>query len=280
MGQMSFDAFYATRSKKDIKVGFDLNFQDITADKVISLMPAIDTIMPLLKSFSGLLDCEVAATAELDTCMNLLMPSINGIIRIGGEDLTVSNSDMFKSLARKLMFKNKKEGKVDKMIVEGMIRDNTLEVFPFILKMDRYMLALSGIQNLDMSYKYHASLIKSPFLIKLGVDVYGNDFDNMNFKIGRAKYKNDNIPVFSTVVDQTKINLLKSIQNIFDKGVEAAISENSRQAAIIEHKKDIGYVRAVDMKLEELSASEQKQMETDQAAQDAEPEIQQNPQQQ
>ena len=280
MGQMSFDAFYATRSKKDIKVGFDLNFQDITADKVISLMPAIDTIMPLLKSFSGLLDCEVAATAELDTCMNLLMPSINGIIRIGGEDLTVSNSDMFKSLARKLMFKNKKEGKVDKMIVEGMIRDNTLEVFPFILKMDRYMLTLSGIQNLDMSYKYHASLIKSPFLIKLGVDVYGNDFDNMNFKIGRAKYKNDNIPVFSTVVDQTKINLLKSIQNIFDKGVEAAISENSRQAAIIEHKKDIGYVRAVDMKLEELSASEQKQMETDQAAQDAEPEIQQNPLQQ
>ena len=269
MGRMDFDAFYSTRSKKDIKVGFDLGFEDITADKVIGLMPAIDTIMPLLKSFSGLMDCEVAATAELDTNMNIVMPSINGIMRMSGEDLTISNSDMFKSLARKLLFKNKKEGKIEKMTVEGVIRDNTLEVFPFILSMDRYTLALSGIQNLDMSYRYHASLIKSPFLVKLGVDVYGEDFDNMKFRIGKAKYKSVDIPVFSAVVDQTKINLAKSIHSIFEKGVDAAISENMRQAAIIEHKKSIGYVNAVDMKLEELSASEQKQMEQDQAAQEA-----------
>ena len=270
MGRMSFNAFYATRNKQDIKVGFDLNFNEITSDKVISLMPAIDTIMPLLKSFSGLLDCEVAATAALDTNMNIIMPSINGVMRFGGEDLTIANNDMFKSLARKLLFKNKKEGKIEKMVVEGVIKDNTLEVFPFILHMDRYMLALSGIQNLDMSYRYHASLIKSPFLIRLGVDVYGDDFDNMKFKIGRAKYKSSTVPVFSAVVDQTKINLVKSIQDIFNKGVEAAVLENSRQSAILEHKKNIGYVRAVDMKLEELSESEQKQMEEDQAAQEAE----------
>lgn len=270
MGRMSFDAFYATRSKKDIKVGFDLDFEDITADKVIGLMPAIDTIMPLLKSFSGMLECEVAATASLDTNMNIIMPSINGIMRMSGEDLTISNNDMFRSLARKLLFRNKKEGRIEKMVVEGVIRDNTLEVFPFIIKMDRYMLALSGIQNLDMSYKYHASLIKSPFLIKLGVDVYGDDFDNMKFRIGKAKYRNGNVPVFSAVVDQTRINLAKSIHNIFEKGVDAAVNENIRQAAIIEHKQNIGYVRAVDMKLEELSASEQKQMEADQAAMEAE----------
>ncbi len=270
MGRMNFDAFYSTRSKEDIKVGFNLGFNDITADKVISLMPAIDTIMPLLKSFSGLLNCEVAATAELDTNMNILMPSVNGIMRVSGDDLTIQNSDMFKSLARKLLFKNKKEGRIERMTVEGMINDNTLEVFPFIIKMDRYMLALSGIQNMDMSYRYHASLLKSPFLIKLGVDVYGEDFDNMKFKIGRAKYRDGKVPAFSAVVDQTKVNLVKSIHDIFEKGVDAAINENRSHAAILEHKKNIGYVRAVDIKLEELSAAEQKQMEDEQAAQEAE----------
>ena len=269
MGDISFDAFYSTRSKKDIKAGFDLNFKDITADKVISLMPAIDTIIPLLKSFSGLLNCEVAATTSLDTNMNLVMPSINGVIRIGGEDLSIKGSEMYRSLARKLLFKNKKEGHIEKMTVEGMIKDNTLEVFPFVIKMDRYMLALSGIQNLDMSYRYHASLIKSPFLIRLGVDIYGPDFDNMKFKIGKAKYKNGNVPVFTAVVDRTKINLAESIRNIFDKGVDAAVRENIRQAAILDHKQKIGYVNAVDMKLEELSASEQKQMEAEQAADQA-----------
>ncbi len=269
MGAISFDAFYSTRSKEDIKAGFDLNFKDITADKVINLMPAIDTIMPLLKSFSGLLNCEVAATASLDTNMNLVMPSINGVIRIGGEDLSITGSEMYRSLARKLLFRNKKEGHIEKMTVEGMIKDNTLEVFPFVVKMDRYMLALSGVQNLDMSYRYHASLIKSPFLIRLGVDIYGPDFDNMKFKIGKAKYKSDNVPVFSAVIDQTKVNLVKSIRNIFDKGVDAAVRENIRQSAILDHKQKIGYVKAVDMKLEELSASEQKQMEEAQAADEA-----------
>ena len=270
MGRMNFDAFYSTRSKKDIKVGFDLGFKDITADKVINLMPAMDTIMPLLKSFSGLLNCEVAATAALDTNMNIVMPSINGIMRVSGKDLTIKNSDMFKSLARKLLFKNKKEGKIEEMTVEGVIKENTLEVFPFILSMDRYMLALSGIQNLDMSYRYHASLIKSPFLVKLGVDVYGDDFDNMKFKIGKAKYKDGNVPVFSAVVDQTRINLAKSIHNIFEKGVDAAVNENIRQNAIMDHKKNIGYVQAVDIKMEELSAAEQKQMEQEQATLESE----------
>ena len=175
---------------------------------------------------------------------------------------------MYRDLARKLMFKNKNVGQIEQMTVEGVINNNTLEVFPFIVKMDRYMLALSGIQSLDMSYRYHASLIQSPFLIKLGVDVYGDDFDNMKFRIGKAKYKNENIPLFSSVVDQTKINLLKSIREIFDKGVDAAINENIRQEAILDHKKSIGYINAVDVKIEELSASEQKQLEEEAAAQE------------
>ena len=266
MGNISLEGFYSTQSKTNLKTGFSMNFEDITAEKVINLMPSIDTIMPLLKSFGGNLDCELAATAQLDTNMNLAMPSINGIMRISGEDLSIKENDMFRKLAKLLIFKNKKEGHIDKMTVEGVIKDNKVEIFPFILEIDRYMLGLSGVQNMDMSYRYHASLIKSPFLIKLGMDIYGPDFDNMKFKIGRAKYKNRDVPVFSTVIDNTKVNLVESIRNIFDKGVDAAIDENKRMSAIEEHKKSIGYVQAVDQKLEELSADEQKQFEADQEA--------------
>ena len=264
MGDITLEGFYSTQTKASLKTGFSMNFKDITAEKVINLMPSVDTLMPLLKSFGGMLDCEIAATAQLDTNMNILMPSINGIMRISGEDLSIKNSDMFRKMAKLLVFKNKKEGHIDKMTVEGVIQDNKVEIFPFILEMDRYMLGLSGVQNMDMSYRYHASLIKSPFLIKLGMDVYGNDFDNMKFKIGKAKYKNKNVPVFSTVIDDTKVNLVKSIRNIFDKGIDAVIDENRRMSAIEQHKKKIGYVQAVDQKLEELSADEQKKLEEEQ----------------
>ena len=266
MGDIFMEGFYSTKSKTDLKTGFSLNFKDITAEKVINLMPAVDTIMPLLKSFGGMLNCEIAATAQLDTNMNLIMPSINGVMRIDGANLTISENEMFNKLAKVLMFRNKKKGQIDKMTVEGVIKDSKLEIFPFILEMDRYMLGLSGIQNMDMSYRYHASLIKSPFIIKLGMDIYGPDFDNMKFKVGQAKYKSKNVPVFSTVIDNTKINLVESIRNIYDKGVDAVMSENQKMKAIEEHRKKIGYVQAVDQKLEELSSEEQTKLEAEQKA--------------
>ena len=261
IGDVSFEGFYATKAKEDIKAGFNFDFKDITAEKAIALMPAVDTIMPLLKSFAGKLNCELAATASLDTNMNVLMPTIDGVIRISGNDLSISNSEMFTSIAKKLKFDDRKTGRIQHMTVEGVIQDNVLEVFPFVVNLDRYTLALSGKQNLDMSYRYHASIIRSPLLIKVGVDIYGQDFDNMKFKIGRPKYKNEKVPVFTAVIDQTKINLAESIRGIFEKGVDAAVQENSRQEAIRERREEIGYVNAVDQETEELSAEEQKEFE-------------------
>lgn len=266
MGDISFEGFYATRTKKDIKAGFSFNFKDITAEKVIDMMPAVDTIMPLLKSFTGQLDCELAATATIDTNMNIIPPSINGIIRIAGKDLSIKESDMFHDLAKKLMFKNKNEGHIKEMSVEGVISDSMLEVFPFVLKLDRYTLAMSGVHNMDESFRYHVSLLKSPFVIRLGIDLYGDNFDDMRFKIGKAKYKSTDVPVFSAVIDTTKINLVNSIRGIFEKGVEAAVSDNERREAIEKHKEEIGYVRAVDQELEALTKKEEEQMKAEEEA--------------
>ncbi len=264
MGKAAFEGFYATRNKKDIKTGFNLELADITSEKVIAMMPSIDTLMPLLKSFKGQLNCELAATADLDTMMNAIMPSINGVVRLSGANMMMNDNEVFSDIAKKLKFKDYHQAKIDRMTVEGVIKDNTLEVFPFILDLDRYVLALSGIQNLDMSYRYHASIIQSPIVFKVGVDVYGPDFDNMKFKIGKPKYKNKKIPVFTAVIDRTRFNLAESIRNIFEKGVEIAVRENEMQSAIAEHKKDIGYVNAADQKLEELSEEEQKQLDKEQ----------------
>ena len=102
------------------------------------------------------------------------------------------------------------------------------------------------------------------------MDVYGPDFDNMKFKVGRAKYKSKNVPVFSTVIDDTKVNLVESIRNIYDKGVDAVMNETRRMKAIEEHRKKIGYVQAVDQKLEELSSEEQTKLEAEQNATESE----------
>jgi len=249
------EGFYSTKTKKDISAGFSLSIMDVSAEDVIEHLPALDTIVPVMKSFSGLLNCEVAATAKLDTLMNLDMSSVSGVVRLTGQDMEIYDSEEFRKLAKLLLFRDKKHGYVDELAIEGYLADNKFEVFPFVLSLDRYRLALSGVQNLDSSFRYHASVLKSPIWFKFGIDLWG-DFDKSKFKIGRPKYRNTNVPVFSKVIDTTRINLSESIHHIFEKGVDAAIAENEKQKAISDFKSSRNYVQAIDMPLDTLSGKE------------------------
>lgn len=263
MGDLYFEGFYSTKTKKDLKGGFDLTLVNITADRVIELLPVIDSIIPMLKTFKGTLDCQLTATSALDTNMNLVMSTINGVMNIGGKNLSMSDNKVFNDLAKTLMFKNKEDWKVDRMEVNGVIGDNILEVFPFVLRIDRYTFALAGIQNFDQSFDYHASVLRSPIPFRFGLDIRGN-FDKWKWKVVKAKFKNTNVPVFTTQLDTMRVNLTESIHNIFEKGVEKAIEEVKKDQEIVErHKEEINY--SVQEQPEELDESERREMESLQA---------------
>ena len=233
MGDMYFEGFYSTRSKQDIKAGFDLNLVDITAEKVITLFPAVDSILPMLTSFAGDLDCELAATADIDTCMNLVLPSIDGVMRISGKDLTLKDSEEFSRLAGKLKFKDKDKAHIDNMSVTGIVQNNVLEVFPFVLDVDRYLLAASGHQGLEKDFLYHISVIKSPMVLKFGINAWGPDFDHVHYGLTSAKYRSVNVPVYTKQLDTVQYSLIAAIHNIFELGVEKAMAENRSAATYV-----------------------------------------------
>jgi hypothetical protein len=225
------------------------------------MMPELGELMPVIGSINGMLNCEIAATASLDTAMNIIMPSVNGIARLSGNNLSISDDEVYTAVAKKLMFKNKKKGEIDELIVEGIIKENRVEVFPFILKLDRYTLGHSGVQNMDMSYKHHISVLRSPIIIRLGLNMSGPDYDHMKFRIGKAKYKINKLPSFASVIDQTKNELKLSIYNIFETGVDKTIDRRDMQSLITQHQNKIGYVNAAEVEMEELSQKEQSQLE-------------------
>ncbi|MBQ4388868.1 MAG: hypothetical protein II824_02705 [Bacteroidales bacterium] len=233
MGDVYVEGFYSTRSKEDLRAGFNLNLVDITAEKIISLMPAVDTLLPMLKSFSGDLDCELAVTSAIDTSMNLILPSMDGVLRISGKDLMLNGSHELSRLTGMLMFKNKNNIHIDKMSVSGILQDAILEVFPFVLDVDRYQLAASGWQHLENEFRYHISVLKSPLLTKFGVNAWGPDFDHIRYGLGKAKYRNANVPVYTTQLDAAQYNLVAAIHNIFDVGIEKAMAQNRDAAAQI-----------------------------------------------
>lgn len=258
MGDVYLEGFYSTRTKKDLKAGFDLTLAGITTEKVIRLFPAIDSIAPMLKAFKGLLDCEIAATSAIDTSMSIVLPSLNGIVKIDGKDLSLSESEDLDKLRKTLMFRDKDSSHVKSLSIRGIIKDNQLEVLPFLLDIDRYLVAASGLQNFDQRFKYHLSAIKSPVPFKFGINLDGS-FDDWKWKLGKTKYKNRNIPLFDEQVNGLMHTLTNAIHNIFEKGVDQAIRQNElSQKAIEDKKKELEYSASLT---EELSAEEKQALQ-------------------
>ncbi|MBP5538574.1 MAG: hypothetical protein J6X69_01880 [Bacteroidales bacterium] len=261
VGNVFFEGFYSTRTKKDLKAGLNLSLVDVTAERVIELFPALDTLMPLLSNFSGLLSCDLAMTSEMDTHMNFIIPTAKGVIRIEGSDLQIYDTPQFTKLAKVLMFKNKNVGYVDNLRVEGRLENSKIEIFPFALKIDRYSLAMSGIQNVSSDFNYHISVIKSPVLIKFGVDLWGN-FDDWKFSLCKPRYKSLSVPAFSTVIDEGRISLSRSIGSIFNIGADKVLSDDRISQQLQQTKMQQGYSTSVSR--QELSAEEKAQLKEQQ----------------
>ena len=229
LGDVSLDAFYSTKSRDEISAGADVKLRRVSAYDIIHLIPTVDSMMPALKSFDGELECDVSATAALDENMNVQMPTLDGLVRISGRDLEVKDAGGLKKITRLLLFKNKNIGHIDDLNVDAVVHDGKLEVFPFELGVDRYKIALHGMQGFDGTMNYHASLLKSPFLILFGVNMYGT-LDNWRFSLGRARYRDGKVPVFTQQVDSVQVNIGRSIRNIFRMGVDGVRRYNEQNA--------------------------------------------------
>ena len=166
---MSLTALYATRSRDDIVTGFDRQLRRVQVERLISLMPSVDSLLPMLRSFEGMVDCTIAATAAVDTMMNIELPTLNAACSIRGENLVLLDGETFTEISKMLRFKNRERNLIDRISVDLLVHDNRIELFPFIVEMDRYKAAVSGVQRLDMSFDYHISVLKSPIPFRLGV---------------------------------------------------------------------------------------------------------------
>lgn len=213
-GAMDLNAFYRTRSRTDLSVGFDMQLDDVDVAEFIKLYPGIDSLLPMIRSFEGIINSQMAATARIDTNMNFLLSTVEGVARIKGDSLVLMDGETFAEIAKMMKFKNRKRNLVDSIEVEVSIKDNKIEVYPFLMKMDRYTTAISGRQDMEMNLDYHISVLKSPVPMRLGIDITG-PLDDFKIRVGKAKYKSTALPVYTKQIDSTRINLREQIRNIY-----------------------------------------------------------------
>jgi hypothetical protein len=226
IGNVDLSMVYKAPTTKGASAGLDIHMEQVQIKELIRSLPILDSLAPMMRSFEGMAECNIIAVAELDSLSNLVIPQTTALCHINGKNLVLLDGETFSSIAKKLYFKNKNRNVIDSISMDMMLDDNTISVLPFILSVDRYMAAVGGIQNLDMSFEYHISILKWPLpLIKPGLNLWGTPND-IHYRIASRKYEDMLTPVAEKSLALTVINIRQQLHDGLRKSIDAILSED------------------------------------------------------
>ena len=245
VGDLKLNAIYTCNNPDTAKAGLDLIGTNITVEDLLTAFPMIDSILPMLSSFEGKLDCELSAITDLDKEMEPILPTLQTACHINGKNLVLLDGETFTTVAKYLMFKKKTKNVIDNMSVEFTIDKNMLSVYPFTLSMDKYKVAVSGRMDFDFKYFFHISVLEPKALPNLGINVQtkepkknkkdkgkddeeegelAEETDDFQFRLVKPLYKDEkSIAQSINLVNKSGLgrislqqNLRKTIQNIIE----------------------------------------------------------------
>ncbi len=221
IGSIGLNGLYSAASPDSLQFGLGMKVSNFRLDRLTSLVPAIDSIMPMMANFAGTVNADIAVTTDLLPNMDINIPTLRAALKIEGDSLVLMDPATFKTVSKWLLFRNKNRNMIDHMAVEAVIENSAIEVYPFMFNIDRYQLGVMGHNDLAMNMDYHVSVLKSPVPFKFGINLRGTP-EKMKVRLGGAKVKPGMVGQRQEIADNTRINLVQQIDNVFRRGISKA----------------------------------------------------------
>jgi hypothetical protein len=217
--RMQLTAMYRTPRKNHLYLGIDYHMMDVEISQLLTMVPDIDSMMPMLRSFGGKGEFHIAVETYLDSLYNPKKSTLRGAAAIKGSNLILMDGQTFTEIAKKLRFNKKTQNKVDSLAAEFTIFRNEIDIYPFLIVMDKYKAVVAGRHNLDMTFDYHVSVVDCPLPIKLGVDIKGN-VNNLSYKLVKCRYAEYFRPTSRHEVETKQLELRKMIRQALAEKVK------------------------------------------------------------
>ncbi len=210
--RMQLTAMYSTPRKNHLFLGLDYHMLDVEIGELLTMIPDIDTLMPMLRSFGGKGEFHIAVETYLDSLYNVKKSTLRGASSIRGNNLVLMDGETFSEIAKMLKFNKRTENNVDSLSAEFTIFRNEIDIYPFLIVMDKYKAVIAGRHNFDLSFDYHVSVVDCPLPIKLGLDIKGN-MDDLSYKLARCRYAEYYRPASRRVVENKQLELRRMIRD-------------------------------------------------------------------
>ncbi len=189
------------------------------------MIPDIDTIVPMLKSFEGRAEFHFAAETYMKSNYDLKMSTLRGAAAIEGKDLVLLDSETFAKIAKPLMFNRKTRNLVDSISVEATLFRNEVDLYPFVMSMDKYSAVVGGRYDLNQNYNAHIETL-SPIRLALRVSGNAANLDDMNFDLVKTKYSDMYKPEKRNALQERTLALKKLISDALKANVKEQDEED------------------------------------------------------
>ncbi|HCY42921.1 MAG TPA: hypothetical protein DHV48_16520 [Prolixibacteraceae bacterium] len=209
--KMKLTTMYRTPRKNHLFMGLDFHMMDVEISELLKIIPDVDSIMPMLRSFSGKGEFHMAAETYLDSLYNPKPSTIRGAASVRGQNLVLMDGETFSEIAKTLKFSKKTFNKVDSLAAEFTIFKKEIDIYPFLIVMDKYKGVVAGRHNMDMSFDYHISVVDSPLPIKLGIDINGT-LDDLKYRLAKCRYAELYRPAARGEVQNRQLELRRMIR--------------------------------------------------------------------
>ncbi|MEA1872983.1 MAG: hypothetical protein U9N51_00945, partial [Bacteroidota bacterium] len=217
-GRILLTAIYRPERRNHLYAGVDLHFLDVNISEMLEIIPELDTIVPMLKSFDGRAECHIAGEMYLKSNYEIKYSTLRGAFAIEGKDLVLLDSETFDNISSKLMFNNKTENKIDSMDMQLTVFKKEVDLYPFLIHMDKYKAVVSGRYNLDNRYNAHIETL-APIRLALVVKNNQENPDELSYKLVKKKYKNMYKPEKATAIQERTLYLKKLISDSLKENV-------------------------------------------------------------
>lgn len=213
--KLQLTAMYRTPRANHLYVGLDYHMIDVDIDELLSIIPEVEQMVPMLSSFKGQAEFHLAAETYLNSQYQPKMSTLRGAASLTGKDLVVLDGETFSTISKILLFSKKTENKIDSINAEMTIYKNQIDLYPLCVQMDNYMVALGGRHNTNMTFNYDINVLKP---IYLGVNVSGT-MDDLNIKLAKCKFAEDFRPHWYQKVDTQSLELRQRIKQSMERNV-------------------------------------------------------------
>ena len=217
--EMQLTAIYQSPRKDHLFLGFDFHLLDVQIHDLLHIIPEIDTLVPMLKTFDGAAEFHLAGQTNLKSNYDLKMSTLRASADIEGANLSVRDIASFTKITDLLKVSTNGEYKIDSIDIQMTAFRDEVDLWPFQVCLGKYKATLDGHYNLNTVGQYHISVTDSPLPTRLGLKITG-PLDNLSYSLEPCKYPNLYKPAKRNDTEQLVMSLKKQIATKLKENVQ------------------------------------------------------------